>query len=142
MKSRILTLVVMLLALTVVLTSCGKKSDKAKLLSLYENYTKFIESDDHYNMLSDQKTYGEKMQAKVKEFFEKSGFKDEQEVTKVDEALKDDKDVVDARKKFEEASQKIYTRYIQEHPEMMQHQMQDSTQTAPEQTPVDTSKNK
>ncbi len=142
MKSRILTLVVMLLALTVVLTSCGKKSDKAKLLSLYENYTKFIESDEHYNMLSDQKTYGEKMQAKVKEFFEKSGFKDEQEVTKVDEALKDDKDVVDARKKFEEASQKIYTKYIQEHPEMMQHQMQDSTQTAPEQTPVDTSKMK
>lgn len=132
----------MLLALTVVLTSCGKKSDKAKLLSLYENYTKFIESDEHYNMLSDQKTYGEKMQAKVKEFFEKSGFKDEQEVTKVDEALKDDKDVVDARKKFEEASQKIYTKYIQEHPEMMQHQMQDSTQTAPEQTPVDTSKMK
>lgn len=142
MKSRILTLVVMLMALTVVLTSCGKKSDKAKLLSLYENYTKFIESDEHYNMLADQKTYGEKMQAKVKEFFEKSGFKDEQEVTKVDEALKDDKDVGDARKKFEEASQKIYQRYIQEHPEIMQHQMQDSTQTAPDQTPVDTSKKK
>lgn len=141
MKSRILTLVVMLLALTVVLSSCGKKSDKDKLLSLYDNYTKFIESEEHYNMLSDQKTYGEKMQAKVKELFAKSGFKDEQEVTKVDESLKDDKDLVDARKKFEEASQKVYTRYMQEHPEMMKQQMQlDTTNTNPADQPVDTTK--
>ncbi len=136
MKSRILTVVMLLLALTVVLSSCGKKSDKEKLMSLYGTYTKFIESEEHYNMLSDQRSYGEKMQAKVKEFFEKSGFKDDKEVTKVDEALKDDKDVVEARQKFEEASQKVYQRYMQEHPELMKQQMQldttNTTQNAPQ----------
>jgi len=136
MKSRILTVVMLLLALTVVLSSCGKKSDKEKLMSLYGTYTKFIESEEHYNMLSDQKSYGEKMQAKVKEFFDKSGFKDDKEVTKVDEALKDDKDVVEARQKFEEASQKVYQRYMQEHPELMRQQMQldttNTTQNAPQ----------
>jgi len=136
MKSRILTVVMLLLALTVVLSSCGKKSDKEKLMSLYGTYTKFIESEEHYSMLSDQKSYGENMQAKVKEFFEKSGFKDDKEVTKVDEALKDDKDVVEARQKFEEASQKVYQRYMQEHPELMKQQMQldttNTTQNAPQ----------
>jgi len=136
MKSRILTVVMLLLALTVVLSSCGKKSDKEKLMSLYGTYTKFIESEEHYNMLSDQTSYGEKMQAKVKEFFDKSGFKDDKEVTKVDEALKDDKDVVEARQKFEEASQKVYQRYMQEHPELMKQQMQldttNTTQNAPQ----------
>jgi len=136
MKSRILTVVMLLLALTVVLSSCGKKSDKEKLMSLYGTYTKFIESEEHYSMLSDQKSYGENMQAKVKEFFEKSGFKDDKEVTKVDEALKDDKDVVEARQKFEEASQKVYQRYMQEHPELMRQQMQldttNTTQNAPQ----------
>ena len=141
MKSRIITLVVILLAATVVLSSCGKKSDKDKLISLYENYTKFVESDEHYNMLSDQKTYGDKMQAKVKDLFDKSGFKDEQEVTKVDESLKDDKDVNAARQKFSEASQKVYTKYLQEHPELMKQQMQlDTTQTNPAEQPVDTTK--
>ena len=141
MKSRIITLVVILLAATVVLSSCGKKSDKDKLISLYENYTKFVESDEHYNMLSDQKTYGDKMQAKVKDLFDKSGFKDEQEVTKVDESLKDDKDVNAARQKFSEASQKVYARYMQEHPELMKQQMQlDTTQTNPSEQPIDTTK--
>ena len=129
-----------LLAATFVLSSCGK-SDKDKLISLYENYTKFVESDEHYNMLSDQKTYNEKMQAKVKDLFDKSGFKDEQEVSKVDESFKDDKDVNAARQKFSEASQKVYTKFIQEHPEIMKQQMQlDTTQTNNAEQPVDTTK--
>ena len=140
MKSKIITLAMILLAATFVLSSCGK-SDKDKLISLYENYTKFVESDEHYNMLSDQKTYGDKMQAKVKDLFDKSGFKDEQEVTKVDESLKDDKDVNAARQKFSEASQKVYTKYLQEHPDLMKQQMQlDTTQTNPSEQPIDTTK--
>lgn len=93
---------------------------KNKLLSLYRLYTKFIESDEHYEMLSDQKTYGEKMQEKVKHFFKISGFENEQEVTKVDEKYKDDTEIIEARKKFEEASQRIYTKYINEHPELLE----------------------
>ena len=140
MKSEIITLAMILLAATFVLSSCGK-SDKDKLISLYENYTKFVESDEHYNMFSDQSTYNEKMQAKVKDLFDKSGFKDEQEVSKVDESLKDDKDVNAARQKFSEASQKVYTKYLQEHPDLMKQQMQlDTTQTNPSEQPVDTTK--
>ena len=140
MKSKIITFAMILLAATFVLSSCGK-SDKDKLISLYENYTKFVESDEHYNMFSDQSTYNEKMQAKVKDLFDKSGFKDEQEVSKVDESLKDDKDVNAARQKFSEASQKVYTKFIQEHPEIMKQQMQlDTTQTNNAEQPVDTTK--
>ena len=140
MKSKIITLAMILLAATFVLSSCGK-SDKDKLISLYENYTKFVESDEHYNMLSDQSTYNEKMQAKVKDLFDKSGFKDEQEVSKVDESLKDDKDVNAARQKFSEAYQKVYTKYLQGHPDLKQQQMQlDTTQTNPAEQPVDTTK--
>lgn len=139
MKSKIITLAMILIVATFVLSSCGK-SDKDKLISLYENYTKFVESDEHFNMLSDQNSYNEKMQAKIKDLFDKSGFKDEQEVTKVDESLKDDKDVIAARQKFSEASQKVYTKFLQEHPEIMKQMQGDTTNSNPAEQPVDTTK--
>ena len=85
------------------------KTDKEKLISLYKVTTEFMQSSEYKNIFkeTDMEKMSVYMDNKQKELLIKAGFETVEEVTAAEQKYKDDKDILEVRKQFDEVSQKI-----------------------------------
>lgn len=109
MSFKRLPLVVFLVIVAAGLIGCGKKTDKDKLTDLYKVTIEFMQSPEYKNIFkeTDMEKMSKYMDDKQKELLKKSGFETVEEVTAAEQKYKDDKDILEIRKQFDEVSQKI-----------------------------------
>lgn len=109
MSFKRLPLLILLVVVAASLIGCGKKTDKDKLTDLYKVTIEFMQSPEYKNIFkeTDMEKMSKYMDDKQKELLKKAGFETVEEVTAAEQKYKEDKDILEVRKQFDEVSQKI-----------------------------------